>query len=196
MTRDQSGNVTDLLEQFRGDQQADAALVALVYDELHRLASRYMRKERSNHTLQPTALVHEAYLRLAAQRAKAWKNRSHFFAVAAIVMRQILVDSARRRNATKRGDGKIPLNVDALDDRSLAPLTLDSGQAEDVIAIDESLAELAKINARRSRIVELRVFSGMTRKEIAEALDISERTAEREWAVAQTWLYERLRTRA
>jgi RNA polymerase sigma factor (TIGR02999 family) len=193
MSQDRRGHVTELLEQFRGGQQADAALVALVYDELHRLASRYMRKERSNHTLQATALVHEAYLRLAAQRAKAWKSRSHFFAVAAIVMRQILVDSARRRNAAKRGDGKIAVSVEALNGQPLEPLTLDPTQAEDVIAIDEALADLEKINARRSRIVELRVFAGMTRREIAEALDISERTAEREWAAAQAWLYDRLR---
>jgi RNA polymerase sigma factor (TIGR02999 family) len=190
MGQDRRGNVTQLLEEFRGGQQADAALVALVYDELHRLASRYMRRERSNHTLQPTALVHEAYLRLAVQRAKAWKSRAHFFAVAAIVMRQILVDSARRRNAVKRGDGKIAVSVEAIDERLLA---LDPAQAEDVIAIDEALADLAKINARRSRIVELRVFAGMTRREIAEALGLSERTAEREWAAAQTWLYDRLR---
>lgn len=189
----QSGSITELLERFgRGQQEADAKLVSLVYDELHRLAVRYMRKERGDHTLQPTALVHEAYLRLASQRSKSWKSRSHFFAVAALLMRQILVDSARHRLAAKRGAWKRRVRLeDAVED--FPQLVLDPVQAEDLIVIDDALTALSKIDQRRSRIVELRFYGGMTTKEIARALDISERTVDREWAAAQAWLYARMR---
>lgn len=192
MAHTPSGSITKVLAHFRGGSRADAELMTLVYDELHRLAVRYMRQERSNHTLQPTALVHEAYLRLAGQRAKPWKNRAHFFAVSALVMRQILVDSARHRLAAKRGDGKPGVRLsDAVD---LSELTLDGEQSADVIAIDDALAALSKVEPRQGRIVELRFFAGMTTKEIADALGISERTVDREWTAAQAWLYRRLRT--
>jgi RNA polymerase sigma factor (TIGR02999 family) len=192
MSHDRSGSITALLAQFRGGQQADAALMSQVYDELHRLAAHYMRQERGNHTLQPTALVHEAYMRLTAQRAKAWKNRAHFFAVAALLMRQILVDSARHRLAAKRGDGSPHISLDdaAAD---MPVLKLDAVQSEDLLAIDEALTALAAIHPRQSRVVELKFFAGMSAKDIASALDISERSVDRDWATAQEWLYARLR---
>jgi len=188
-----SGRITELLAQFRGGLQADAQLLTLVYDELHRLAVRYMRKERGNHTLQPTALVHEAYLRLADQRSKAWRSRAHFFAVAALLMRQILVDNARRRLAVKRGVGQQLVSLEHIADRLPQQFVQHSADAEDLIAIDDALTALSRVDRRRSRIVELRFFAGMTTKEIAEALGISQRTVDREWAVAQAWLYVRLR---
>ena len=190
MGHDLSGNITALLAEFRSGQQADDALMSSVYDELHRLAKQYMRHERSDHTLQATALVHEAYLRLSTQRGKAWKNRAHFFAVAALLMRQILVDSARQRLALKRGDGKPHVSID---DATKRLVTLDPVQLEDLIAIDDALTALAKIHPRQSRIVELKFFAGMTTRDIATALDISERSVDRDWAAAQEWLYARLR---
>jgi RNA polymerase sigma factor (TIGR02999 family) len=190
MPQEKSGGITELLGQFRGKQQtADAKLVELVYDELHRVAVRYMRKERKDHSLQPTALVHEAYLRLTHQEPKSWKNRGHFFAVAALLMRQILVDSARRRSALKRGDGRRAVSLD----ESSHDLMIDAEQSEDLIALDDALIALEATSPRQSRIVELRFFAGMTTKEIAEALDISERTVDREWASAQAWMYARMR---
>jgi RNA polymerase sigma-70 factor (ECF subfamily) len=193
MSQDHGDSITELLAQFRGGPQADAKLMTLVYDELHRLAARYMRKERSNHTLQPTALVHEAYLRLASQRSKAWKSRSHFFSVAALVMRQILVDSARRRLAVKRSDGRQRVSLEHAADHFPRHLAWNPAQSEDLIAIDDALTALSKVDARRSRIVELRFFAGMTTNEIAEALGISERTVVREWSAAQAWLYAWMR---
>ena len=188
------GDVSELLVQFRrGEQGAEAKLVTLVYDELHRLAVRYMRRERPDHSLQPTALVHEAYLRLIKQQPKFWKNRVHFFAVAALSMRQILVDHARRRLAVKRGDGQTHLSLDDVGVQDSRHLMIDPEQSEDLVALDDALTTLAKVDARQSRIVELRFFSGMNSKEIGEVLGISERTVDRQWAAAQAWLYARLR---
>jgi RNA polymerase sigma factor (TIGR02999 family) len=194
MHQQSGGDVSELLVQFRrGEQGAEAKLVTLVYDELHRLAVRYMRRERSDHSLQPTALVHEAYLRLIKQQPKFWKNRVHFFAVAALSMRQILVDHARRRLAVKRGDGQTHLSLDDVGVQDSRFLTIDPEQSEDLVALDDALTTLAKVDARQSRIVELRFFSGMNSKEIGEVLGISERTVDRQWAAAQAWLYARLR---
>jgi RNA polymerase sigma factor (TIGR02999 family) len=194
MGQEQRGKITELLAQFRhGRREADAELMTLVYDELHRLAARYMRKERRDHSLQPTALVHEAYLRLSSQRPKAWKSRSHFYAVAALLMRQILVDSARKRSAAKRNDGIRCVNLEDAVRRFPQHLMLDPEQSEDLIVIDDALTALATIDPRRSRIVELRFFAGLTTKEIAEALEISPRTVDREWGAAQAWLYARMR---
>lgn len=188
------GDVTKLLTQFRrGEQEAAAKLMSLVYDELHRLAVRYMRRERPGHSLQPTALVHEAYLRLVDQQATSWKNRAHFFAFSSTLMRQILVDSARRRLAVKRGAGQPHLNIDDPLAQNDPRLIIDPGQSEDLIALDDALTALAKIHPRQSRIVELRFFAGMTSREIAETLETSVRTADREWAAAQAWLYARMR---
>ena len=195
MAEDRRGDVTELLTQFRrGDQGAEAKLVALVYGELRQLAAAYMRRERKGHTLQPTALVHEAYVRLISLRPKSWKNRAHFFAVAALLMRQILVDHARRRLAAKRGAGGSHVSTDDPDAQRSPRMMVEPDRDEDLIAVDDALTTLANINARQSRIVELRFFAGMSTREIAEALGTSERTVEREWAAAQTWLFERLRS--
>jgi RNA polymerase sigma factor (TIGR02999 family) len=194
MDRTKSGDVTRLLRKFRrGDRDAEAILIPLVYGELHRIAARNMRRERPDHSLQPTALVSEVYLRLINQRAKSWKNRAHFFAFAAGLIRQILVDHARRHRAAKRGQGRPHVR---LDDPNVPPPAqpILSDQRETLIAIDEALTKLAATDAQQSRIVELRFFTGLSSKEIAEVLDISERTVDREWAVAQAWLYARLRS--
>jgi RNA polymerase sigma factor (TIGR02999 family) len=152
-----------------------------VYDELRRLARQYLQRERSDHTLQATGLVHEAYLRLVDQSSLSWQNRAHFFAVAAKVMRRVLVDHARSHRAEKRGGDREKLEFD----EALLP----SGErAVDLIALDEALRELERLDARQSQIVELRFFGGLTNEEIGEALDISPRTIKREWRLAKAWL--------
>ena len=186
-------DMTDLLAQWRrGDPAVEARIIASVYDELHRIARRYASLERPDNSLQATALVNEAYLRLVTRRS-SWKNRAHFFGVAATAMRRILIDHARRDRAGKRGDG-VPHVVldDACVGRSARP-DLSSDHLDDVIAVDDALTKLAAVDARQSRIVELRFFAGMTSKEIAEVLGIGERTVDREWAVAQAWLYASMR---
>jgi RNA polymerase sigma factor (TIGR02999 family) len=194
MDQEESGDVTKLLVQFRrGEREAEAKLMTLVYNELHRLAIRYMRRERQGHSLQPTALVHEAYLRLIKQQPKSWENRAHFFAISAILMRQILVDSARRHRAGKRGDGKPHANIDDPLVQRSPRLMLDPRQSEDLIALDDAMTALSKIHCRQSRIVELRFFAGMSTQEVADALEISVRTVDREWAAAQAWLYSQMR---
>ena len=193
MDKPAGGDITGLLEQWRrGDQGIEARIVDAVYQELHQIARRYARMERAGHSLQATALVNEAYVRLVARRS-SWKNRAHFFGVAATLMRRILIDHARRRGAGKRGDGMahVPLEDDQLE--RLAQSNLSPANLENVIAVDEALTGLAAVDARQSRIVELRFFAGMTSKEIAEVLEIGERTVDREWALAQAWLYARLR---
>jgi len=188
-------DITGLLAQWRSrDSAVEAQIVAAVYDELHRIARRYANVERAGHSLQATALVNEAYLRLVTRRS-SWKNRAQFFGVAATVMRRILIDYARRDRAGKRGDG-VPLVAldDSCVDRIAGP-GLSPEQLANVIAVDDALTKLAAIDPRQSRIVELRFFAGMTSREIAEVLDIGERTVDREWAVAQAWLYGHLRPR-
>jgi RNA polymerase sigma-70 factor (ECF subfamily) len=196
MERWQGNNdVTALLARFRqGDRAAEAVLFPLVYEELHRIAARQMRRERVGHSLQPTALVNEAYLRLLGQRAQPWQNRAHFFALASGVMREILIDHARRRRAAKRGDGKPHLQFDEPLMQAAGQAVLTDDQLETLLAIDEALKQLAHLDPRQTRIVELRFFAGMTSKEIAEVLDVGERTVEREWAAARAWLYTRLRS--
>jgi RNA polymerase sigma factor (TIGR02999 family) len=193
MAQNERGDVTRLLESLgRGERSAEEQLIGLVYAELRRIAARYMRAERKGHSLQPTALVHEAYIRLISRHGKPLKNRVHFFAIAALVMRQILVDHARRHRAAKRGHGKrVSLDSGAI--RESSDAAIDPEESEDLIALDDALTELATRNARQSRILELRFFAGLTVKEIARALDVSERTVEREAAAAQAWLYTRLR---
>jgi RNA polymerase sigma factor (TIGR02999 family) len=189
------GDVTELLARFRrGDRSAEGLLLPLIVDELHRIAARHMRRERRDHSLQPTALVNEAYLRLINQRAKSWQNRAHFFAFAAGLMREILIDHARRRRAAKRGEGKPHVSLDDPLVQPPAQPGLSSDQFENLIAIDETLTQLAQIDPRQARIVELRFFAGLNSREIAEALDVSERTVDREWAAAQAWMYTRLRS--
>ena len=171
-----------LHEWSDGDGDAPARLMPLVYTELRRLADSYLRRERPDHTLQPTALVHEAYLRLVDTTHVTWQNRAHFFAVAAQVMRHILVDHARRHRAQKRGAGhKLALN-DAMD--------FSAKQDVDLIKLDDALLDLAKLDPQQSRIVELRFFGGLTIEETAEAVGISPATVKREWSMAKTWLYK------
>jgi RNA polymerase sigma factor (TIGR02999 family) len=153
----------------------------LVYNELRRLADHYLRQERQDHTLQPTALVHEAYLKLIDQTRVDWQNRAHFFGVAAQVMRRILVDHARRHRASKRGGFQQKLTLDE---------AIDYSQSRDVdlVALDDALNALARLDARQSRIVELRFFGGLTIEETAEALDISPATVKVDWSMAKAWL--------
>ena len=158
----------------------------LVYDELRRLARRYLRRERPNHTLQPTALVNEAYLRLVNHEAVHWQNRAHFFAIAAQVMRHILVDHARTKHREKRGGEAVKVSLDAA-----AFMTVNERDV-DLIALDEALNRLAKIDEQQVRLVELRYFSGLSLEETAEALKISRATAARDWNVARAWLHREL----
>ena len=175
--------VTDLLTRWNGgDAAARDALVPMVYDELRRIARRCLGGQRSGHTLQPTALVHEAYLRLVNRNAATWQNRTHFFAVAAQMMRQILVDHARMRAAAKRGGGAITLVLDE-------SMALPKKATLDLIALDDAMKRLALLDARQCQIVELRFFGGLSIDETAEVIDISPATTKREWATARIWLY-------
>jgi RNA polymerase sigma factor (TIGR02999 family) len=170
-----------------GDTEALEALVPLVYNELRRLAHRYIQKEGPNHILQSTALVHEAYLRLAKQNGRKFENRAHFFAICAQLMRQILVDYARNRRAVKRGGG----NAITLAD-TLAPA---KNRSVDLVDLDAALQELAKLDAQQSRIVELRFFGGLSIEEISRVLDISPATVKRDWTTAKVWLYNKIKAR-
>lgn len=154
----------------------------LVYEELRRLAHHYLRQERADHTLQSTALVHEAYLRLAGQNPPEWQNRAHFFGIAAHVMRQILVEYARGHNAAKRGGNACRLT---LDETVELPQQLDV----DVVALDKALTELSEFDAQQSRIVELRFFAGLTIEDTSEVLGVSPATVKRDWVTARAWLY-------
>lgn len=178
---DRSSESAQLLVRWRaGDQQALQTLIPIVYKELHDLAHYYLRKERRGHTLQTTALVHEVYLRLVGQNPAQIENRAHFVAVAAKLMRQVLVDYARNRGAAKRGPGhKIELSES---------LDLPKERPVDVVALDDALISLARRDARQVRIVELRFFGGLTLDEIAEIVGISPATVKRDWNVAKAWL--------
>jgi RNA polymerase sigma factor (TIGR02999 family) len=181
--------VTDLLVHWsEGDQEALNKLIPLVYDELHKLASRYLRRERRDHTLQTTAVVHEAYLKLVNQRDANFENRLHFFAVAAQIMRRILVDYARRHHASKRGGDLYKLSLDEA-------LVTSEEKGADLLALDEALERLAAIDPRQSRVVELRVFAGLTLEETAQALNISPSTVRREWSTAKAWLHRQITKR-
>ncbi len=185
------GPVTELLVRWRqGDQEALEAIVPLVYKELHDLAHGYLRREHPGHTLQSMALVHEAYLRLVDQKPLDINDRSHFIAVAARLMRQILVDYARSRGAAKRGAGlKVGLSAAA----ARADARAESALEIDLMALDDALSELARLDERQEKIVELRYFGGMTNEEVALALGISPATVKREWTVAKAWLARRIR---
>jgi len=179
----QSKVVTQLLEDWRaGDDEALRAVIPLVYDELRRVAHQYLRKERSDHTLQSTALVHEAYLRLEKQGAAKFENRAHFLAICAQLMRQILVEYARGRATAKR-DGGDRVTLDGLAFKS---------RSVDMVALDDALTELAKLDQQQSRIVELRFFGGLSVEEISEVLKLSPRTVKRHWASARAWLYHQI----
>lgn len=178
-----SEQITQLLKEWsEGNQTALDKLMPLVYEELHRQASRYIRKERSGHTLQTTALIHEAYLKLIGHNQIEWQNRSHFFALASTAMRRILVDYARERHRAKRGG--VAENV-AIDE------ALQISEREkniDLIALDEALNRLAKMNERQARVVELKYFSGLSNDETAEVLGVSNATVRNDWNIAKAWL--------
>jgi RNA polymerase sigma factor (TIGR02999 family) len=174
-----------LVDWSRGDEHALDELMPLVYGELRRLARRYLRNEKPGHTLQPTALIHEAYLRLVDQNLPRWESRAHFFGVASRLMRQILVDHARTRVAAKRGGG----NKVALDD---APVLASEEDVAGLLALDEALRKLAAFDERKCRIIEMRSFGGMSVEETAAALGVSEPTVKRETRLAQAWLRREL----
>ncbi len=179
---DAQANLTSLLRAASSGERDDVnALMAAIYDDLHRLAAGHMRGERRDHTLQPTALVHEAYLKLIDQRSTDWKDRAHFFSVASRVIRRILVDHARGRLADKRGGGQRGLSLH--DVEPAAP-----GAGIDLIALDEALNELQELDPRQAEIVELRFFGGLTIDEIAETLSMGRRSVDREWSAAKAWL--------
>ena len=178
--------VTRLLGEWRnGAERAEAELMPLVYGELRQLAAAYLRGERKGHTLQPTALVHEAYLRLVEQSKPDWQSRSHFYGVAARVMRQVLVDHARRKKAKKRAGQAVPLEevVSFEEDRSGA-----------LVALDASLKDLERIDARKSKTIELRYFAGLSMEEIARSLNVSVETARRDLRMAEAWLHHAMQT--
>jgi RNA polymerase sigma factor (TIGR02999 family) len=180
-----SRDVTQLLQTWNDDVSAAERLIPFVYDELRRLARSYLRDERSDHTLQPTALVHEAYVRLVDDRSVAWQNRAHFYAIAARLMRRILVDHARAHNAAKRGG----LNQKLVLDDAIAVV---DPSTPDLVALDGALENLARVYPRKSEVVELKFFGGLEAKDIAEVLQVSEKTVLRDWSFAKLWLSREL----
>jgi RNA polymerase sigma-70 factor (ECF subfamily) len=184
-TRSPQG-ITQLLERWsQGDEEALDQLMPLVYDELHRLAGAYLRRERGEHTLQPTALVNEAYLKLVRQRNIRWQNRAQFFGVAAQLMRRILVDHARANDASKRGGDRVEVSLKNIGAFGTQPTA-------DILALHAVLNRLAEIDPDQSRIVELRFFGGLTIEEAAEVMHVSHSTVEREWKIAKAWLKREL----
>lgn len=179
-----------LLEWAAGDKAALDRLTPLVYDEIRRIAHRYVQREREGHTLQTTALVHEAYLRLAGSQNVAWQNRSHFFAVTAQVMRRILIDHARRRQYLKHGGEVERVSLDAVTQQSAL---MSQPRAAELLALDEALDDLAKLDARKSSVVELRYFGGLSIEETADVLEISAMTVRRDWRAAKAYLYKKVK---
>jgi len=181
----QTQNVTGLLVAWsNGDPQAFDALMPLIYQELNRIAKHHMGRERIGHTLQTKALVNEAYLRLIDQRHVYWQNRAHFFAIAAKMMRRILVDYARSRHVAKRGGGAVQVS---LDDGAVV-----SGRTSEMVALDDALSSLALFDRRKSQVVELRYFAGLSVEETAEVLKVSPNTVMRDWSTAKAWLHREL----
>lgn len=186
MAETRPGDVTRLLFELKGgNRSAEEQLIPLVYKELRRIASARLRDETRHHSLQPTALVHEAYLRLTRLEEIDWQSRSHFFAVSATIMRRILVDHARANQAKKRGEGTTFISLN--DAMFPAP-----EREPEILALDEALNKLAKLDERQSKIVELRFFAGMSEEEAGEVLGISARTVKRDWRIARAWLYAEL----
>lgn len=178
--------VTEILHEWSaGDELAAERLFPLIYDELKKRAQNYLIRERKDHTLQPTALVNEAFLKLIDQDRVDWQNRAHFFGVASTIMRRILVDHARAHAAEKRGDGAIRLSIDDVQ----IPI---EQRAADLVALHEALEKLEKFDERKAKIVEMRFFGGLTEEEIAENLGIAARTVQRDWKTARLWLYREL----
>jgi RNA polymerase sigma-70 factor, ECF subfamily len=203
MAPENSGRLTDLLSRFhRGEEGADTKLMVRVYRELHRRARMAARGDPQGQSLQPTALVNQTYLRLVQQRSKStetprprpWKNRTHFFAIAARMMREILIDQARHLRAGKRGGNKPHVRIDTPAVQGLPGLSVGPQANEDVMAVHEALTQLAGIDPRQSRIVELHWFAGMSARDIAKEVGVSERTVNRELKAALQWLYKRLRS--
>lgn len=174
-----------LAECSGGNQEAFDKLLPLVYDELHRLAAAYMSREREGHTLQTTALVNEAYLRLVDQTSAHWQNRVHFFAVASKVMRQILIDHARSHARAKRGGGATRISLDEI-------AVMSKERAANLLALDEALQRLAEKDRRKSEVVEMRFFGGLTIEEVAEVLRVTPKTVTRDWQMARAWLYREM----
>ena len=186
MKSSQSSQVTQLLETLEpGDRHAGEQLFADVYVELRALAARYLHRERKSHTLQPTALVHEAYLKLVGHTRVDWQGRAHFLAFAAQAMRQILVDHARRHRAAKRGGDRHRI---ALDDN----LVIESNRNVDLLALEDALTKLAKLNPRQAQMIELRFFGGLDIAEVAKVMEMSKRSVEREWTMVRAWLRREL----
>jgi RNA polymerase sigma factor (TIGR02999 family) len=182
-----TGNITQLLKEYQsGNKNALDEMFPLVYGELRRLATSRLRGERSDHTLQPTALVHEAYLRLVEQHSADWQNRARFFGLAAEMMRRILVNHAVKNNADKRFGNQTRLALDEIIDFT-------QGQDVNIILIDEALNTLASFDPKQAKIVELKFFAGLTNEEIAEVLEISDSTVKREWRIAKAWLHDQLK---
>jgi RNA polymerase sigma-70 factor, ECF subfamily len=178
------GKITRLPAAVRnGEPEAEARLIDLTYHELRKIAAGHMRRERSAHSLQTTDLVHEAYLRLAGQSVTPWRDRAHFFQVAAHVMRQILIDHARKRHAGKRGGGVPAISLDKA-------LDIAEAQSGDLLILEDALARLENLDSRQCQVVEMRFFAGMSEDEIAEVLGVSARTVNREWRMARAWLYK------
>ncbi len=185
-------NLTSLLLEWRqGDESALDRLTPLVYDEIRRIAHRYVRRERNGQTLQTTALVNEAYLRLAGSQPVDWQNRAHFFAVTAQVMRRILIDHARRRQFVKHGGEVQRVSFDLADREGPA---MSQPRAAELLALNDALDELARIDPRKNEVVQLRYFAGLTLEETAEALQVSLMTVRRDWRAAKAWLYRRVKS--
>ena len=179
------GDVTQILRAMAGgDASAAEQLLPLIYAELHRLAASYMRRERKDHTLQPTALINEAYLRLANEKL-AWQNRQHFIGVAANVMRRVLVDHARAHNAGMRGGGAQRVELEE-------GIAVSKERSEDLLSLDDALTRLAKTNVRQAKVVELRYFGGLSVEETAAILGVGPRSVKRDWSLARLWLYREL----
>ncbi|MEA1949910.1 MAG: sigma-70 family RNA polymerase sigma factor [Planctomycetota bacterium] len=186
MQSDQVSRITGILNEVKqGDRSAWERLLPMVYGELHQIAEKFLRRERSNHTLQPTALVHEAFLKLVDQSSVDWKSRAHFFAISAQAMRRILVDHARGHQAAKRGGGQKRITLDE-------NLIAETGQASNLLLLEDALTKLALLDPRQAKIVELRFFGGLTVAEVAEVLQMSKRSVEREWTMVRSWLRREL----
>ncbi|MGA8272563.1 MAG: sigma-70 family RNA polymerase sigma factor [Candidatus Sulfotelmatobacter sp.] len=190
LTHRDPSQVTQLLQRWRGgNREALDALLPLVYNELRRLAHRHLRNERAEHTLQSSALVHEAYFRLVGQDFPEWEGRTHFFAIAAQLMRQILVDYARRRRASKRGSGVYMLTLSDV-------MALPQRKDLDVVALNDALNTLAELDPRQSRVVELRFFAGLSLEETSEVMGIGTATVQRDWMAARAWLHREMSRRS
>jgi len=182
------GEVTRLLAELsRGNRSAESELIPLVYDELRRIAARFMKQERPDHTLQATAVVHEAYLKLVKQQNVSWQSKAHFLAVAASVMRRVLLDYARSHGREKRGGAHADLPLDEA-------LVFCRQRSDELIELDQALSRLAEVDQRQNQVVELRYYGGLTVEETAAVLGVSPKTVKREWSVARAWLHREIRT--